>query len=194
MFYIVGLGNPGEDYANTRHNVGFSVLKHVIEKHALPEPVSSSQYAGDVSEGTLHGSEVRILFPNTYMNKSGSAVRKAVPKGEDASRLIVIYDDVDLPIGAFKLSFGRGSGGHNGVQSIIDALGTRDFIRVRVGIASKRFFGGVKRPKGEKLSRHVLSAFKRGEVKQLEHVHEEIDAAIACILKEGIQVAMNRFN
>jgi PTH1 family peptidyl-tRNA hydrolase len=194
MFYLVGLGNPGEEYSKTRHNIGRAVLLRVAKKHGLPQPVESAKYAGSISEGMLYNTEVTILLPDTYMNKSGSAVRKLVPDKEEAKRLVVIYDDVDLPVGEIKLSVGRGSGGHNGIESIIGALGTRDFMRIRVGIAGRGFFGRVKRPKGENLSKHVLGVFKRGEEKQLAEVDENVDGALKLIIEKGIDVAMNRFN
>jgi PTH1 family peptidyl-tRNA hydrolase len=194
MFYLVGLGNPGEEYSKTRHNIGRAVLLRVAKKHGLPQPVESAKYAGSISEGMLYKTEVTILLPDTYMNKSGSAVRKLVPDKEEAKRLVVIYDDVDLPVGEVKLSVGRGSGGHNGIESIIGALGTRDFMRIRVGIAGRGFFGRVKRPKGENLSKHVLGAFKRGEEKQLAEVDEKVDGALKLIIEKGIDAAMNRFN
>jgi PTH1 family peptidyl-tRNA hydrolase len=194
MFYLVGLGNPGEEYSKTRHNIGRAVLLRVAKKHGLPQPVESAKYAGSISEGMLYNTEVTILLPDTYMNKSGSAVRKLVPDKEEAKRLVVIYDDVDLPVGEIKLSVGRGSGGHNGIESIIGALGTRDFMRIRVGIAGRGFFGRVKRPKGENLSKHVLGVFKRGEEKQLAEVDENVDGTLKLIIEKGIDVAMNRFN
>ncbi len=141
MHYIVGLGNPGEKYKNTRHNIGWTVLDYFIENEGLPGLVDSAKYAGSMSTGVVNGQEVTILYPNTFMNKSGSAVRKLVPK-EEAEKLVVVYDDVDLPVGDIKVSVGRGAGGHNGVASIIESLGSKDFVRVRVGIAPVSFWTG----------------------------------------------------
>ena len=193
MFYIVGLGNPGEKYKNTRHNVGWMVLDYMVEKIGFPVPVSSSKYAGRISQGTLENEEVTLLYPDTFMNKSGSAVKKLVPKGEEA-QLVVVYDDVDLPVGEIKISQGKGSGGHNGISSIVSSLGTKDFVRVRVGIAGKSFFGHTKRPTGNRLPKHVLGDFKRREQKALEEVLPEVSSAVQCILSEGVQKAMNQWN
>ena len=104
MFYIVGLGNPRKEYEHTRHNVGWEALHYLISKHRLPSPSRSSKYAGSISEGVLYGEEATLLFPETFMNRSGSAVRRMVPKGADREKLIVIYDDVDVPFGEIKLS------------------------------------------------------------------------------------------
>lgn len=195
MFYIVGLGNPGEKYENTRHNVGWRVLDYLIETGGLPKSVASSKYVGKISEGVLEGEEVTLLYPDTFMNKSGSAVKKLVPKGEE-DRLVVIYDDVDLGNGEIKVSVGRGSGGHNGVQSIINAIGTKNFIRVRVGVASKSFWTRKpRRPEGgAAMTKHVLSDFKKREQGELNQALETASEAIKAIIREGVELAMNKCN
>ncbi len=193
MYYIVGLGNPGKNYENTRHNVGWMVLDYLVSSQGLPEAYSSAKYAGRISEGVLAGEEVTLLYPDTFMNKSGSAVKKLVPKGQEA-QLVVVYDDVDLPVGEIKISQGKGSGGHNGISSIVSSLGTKDFIRVRVGIAGKSLFGHTKRPKGDRLAKHVLSDFKRREERELKDVLPKASEAVIAIVAEGVQKAMNRCN
>ena len=194
MYYIVGLGNPGDDYRATRHNVGWLVLDQFCVAQQLPQAVASARYAGRVSEGVVKGGEITVLYPDTFMNHSGSAVRKLVPKGE-ADHLVVIYDDVDLPLGEHKVSFGRGSGGHNGIASIINSLGTADFIRVRVGIAPKSFWNGAtKRPAGAKLPKYVLAPFTKAELAKVRTVGETVNQIIATIVTEGYVAAMNRFN
>ena len=194
MFYIVGLGNPGEKYANTRHNVGWILLDALRTACGLPDPITSAKYAGRISEGVLAGAEMTLLYPDTFMNKSGSAVAKLVPKGE-SSQLIVVYDEVDLAVGEVKVSFGRGDGGHNGIKSIVQSLGTKDFVRIRVGISPKSFWTGqTKRPAGEKLPRHVLGAFGTSERKQLETVQETLPLIIETIIEKGVEQAMNQFN
>jgi len=192
MNYIVGLGNPGKEYENTRHNVGWMALDY-IQAFSLPSPVSSSKYAGRISEGTLAGEEVMLLYPDTFMNKSGSAVKKLVPKGQEGS-LVVVYDDVDIPVGEIKVSFGRGDGGHNGIKSIIASLDSKEFTRVRIGIAPKSFFGKTKRPKGDRLPKHVLGDFKKREMKDLEKGLEKAKVAIETIVKDGVEKAMNVCN
>lgn len=192
MYYIVGLGNPGKEYKNTRHNVGWMVMDYMVTQ-GLPSPVSSSKYAGRISQGMLCENEVTLLYPDTFMNKSGSAVKKLLPMGEEES-LIVVYDDVDIPVGEIKVSFGRGDGGHNGIKSIVSSLGTKEFVRVRVGIAPKSFFGKTKRPKGDRLPKHVLGDFKKREMKDVEQGLVKAKEAIEVILKKGIEKAMNVCN
>ena len=193
MYYIVGLGNPGEKYQNTRHNVGWMVLDAFVQEYKLPSPYASRRYAGTVTEGVLYGQEVTLLYPETFMNQSGAAVKKLVPKGAEGN-LIVVYDDVDIPLGEIKLSVGRGDGGHNGISSIIQALGTKEFVRVRVGIAPKSLFGKTKRPKGSRLPKHVLSNFKKSEYLALTRGIDRAVQSLACVLHEGVVSAMNRYN
>lgn len=194
MYYVVGLGNPGEKYTNTRHNVGFLIVDYLIEKCSSPKPMLSNQYVGYLSEGILDGHEVQFLKPETFMNQSGGAVKKLVPKGEEAN-LILIYDDVDLALGEIKISKGRGAGGHNGVQSVINSLGSKDFIRVRIGISPKSFWTGkTKRPPGEKMGKYVLAKFKKRELEQVCEVGERAYGALQCILTDGIEKAMNQYN
>ncbi len=188
MYYIVGLGNPGDKYKNSRHNIGWMVLDTMITS-GLPTPVISSKYTSRISEGFLFEQEVIVLYPNTFMNKSGSAVKKIVPKNEERN-LIVVYDDVDIPLGSIKVSYGRGDGGHNGIKSIISSLGTKEFARVRVGIAPKSFFGKTKRPKGERLPKHVLGNFKKREQDDVQRGIEKAKNAIEIIIREGVEKAM----
>ncbi|MFT5037229.1 MAG: PTH1 family peptidyl-tRNA hydrolase [Candidatus Azotimanducaceae bacterium] len=191
--YIVGLGNPGEEYKSTRHNVGFAALAYIVDVSHFPSFVPSSKYGGLISEGVLEGKDVTLLLPDTFMNMSGSAVKKLVGKGTEAN-LIVVYDDVDLPLGEIKISFGRGSGGHNGVKSIIESLGSKEFVRIRIGVASLGFFGGMKRPTGDRLSQHVLGKFSKSEWKKLEEVLQRTTDALQAIVCEGVEKAMNEFN
>ena len=194
MHYLVGLGNPGEKYKNTRHNVGWLMVESLLKEKGLPGLVESSKYAGRISEGMLAGEELTSLLPNTFMNKSGSAVAKLVPK-EEVDRLIVVHDDVDLPIGEMKMAVDRGAGGHNGIQSIIDSLGSKEFIRIRIGVAGKSFWTGkTKRPVGDRLSGHVLGTFGRREQKALAELIPTFMTAVETTLVDGVEKAMNQFN
>lgn len=195
MFYIVGLGNHGAKYQDTRHNVGWIVCDYVREKSSLPALASDNSMSGRVTEGKLAGTLVRMLYPDTYMNNSGSAVAKFVPRHE-IENLIVIHDDIDLPCGEIKLNKGRGDGGNNGIKSVIEKLGTKDFIRIRVGIAPRSFWTGeVKRPKGGRaLETFVLKSFTRSEAAKLEEVKECAYRALEEIIKNGLPSAMNKFN
>ena len=194
MYYIVGLGNPGKEYSGTRHNIGFSILEQFAESKNFSSWHESGSHCGKVATGVLSGKEATLLLPITFMNDSGVAVRKLVPKGEE-ERLIVVYDDVDLALGEMKVSFDRGAGGHNGMKSIIEHLGTTEFVRVRVGVAQKSFFtGSLKRPKGEALPKFVLAPFTVKEQKQLKDVLIKADEAIVTIVTEGREKAMNIHN
>jgi PTH1 family peptidyl-tRNA hydrolase len=195
MFYIVGLGNHGEKYQNTRHNVGWLVCDYIREQAKLPELVGDKAMSGRVTEGVIVGTPVRLLYPDTYMNNSGSAAVKFVPKAETGN-LIVIHDDIDLPLGEIKLGKGRGDGGNNGIKSLIEKLGTKDFIRIRIGIAPRSFWSGeVKRPKGGgPLERFVLKPFTRKEEVQLKEVKERAFGALQETLLHGLEIAMNKYN
>ncbi len=193
MELIVALGNPGKEYENTRHNVAWIVMNAIIKGACLPLPHTSSTFSGYVSVGNLHGKEVRILFPTTFMNNSGSAVKKAIDC-EPTAKLIVIQDEVDLPFGTIRIAEGRGAGGHNGVKSIIDSIGTQDFIRIRIGVAQRNLFGIVRRPTGDKLSKFVLGAFTKKEQEALPEIEKKVVRAIELIFTRDVKVAMNEVN
>jgi PTH1 family peptidyl-tRNA hydrolase len=194
MYYIVGLGNPGETYEATRHNVGWMVLDNFIATSGLPTPVISSKYVGRLSEGVVNGCEVRCVYPETYMNKSGSAVAKLVPR-EATHQLVVLYDDVDLPLGEVKVSFGRGDGGHNGIKSIVNSIGTKDFVRVRIGICPTSFWTRApKRPQGAKLPKYVLGKFTTRERQVVQEVSQRVHEILLTILTDGYPAAMNQWN
>ncbi len=195
MYYIVGLGNPGAEHAQTRHNTGRIVLGTFLKKHRLPALVCSAKYVALTSSGTVDGEDVLLLLPETYMNKSGSSVAKIVTSKKKATMLIVVYDDIDLPLGSIKISYGRGSGGHRGIESIARTLKTKDFIRVRVGITPTTPTGKLKKPRGEKnVIDFLLSDFKKAEQEVLGKVSQEVSEVISTIVTEGLEKAMNRYN
>lgn len=195
MFYIVGLGNPGEKYTETRHNVGWQALDYCATQFGWASLIADKHVSGRVTEGRVVGVSVQVLYPDTFMNNSGSAVVKFVPK-EATGQLIVVHDDIDLPLGEVKLAKGRGAGGNNGVSSIVQKLGTKDFIRIRVGIAPTSFWTGkIKRPRGGgPLERFVLQQFTKTEQKQLPEVFETVKTALELIVSEGVEAAMNSCN
>lgn len=195
MYYLVGLGNPGEEYLKTRHNVGFLALDQVVDEFGFSKPVVRSWCNGRVTEGLIGNEEVTLLYPETYMNNSGVSVKKLV-KQDDIKNLVVLYDDTALPIGSIKVSFGRGDGGHNGIKSIVGALGTKDFIRVRIGIAPKAFLSGkTKIIAGTDLPKFVLQKFSKGEEKILSsEVLPNVSKVLATIVEVGYVKAMNEYN
>lgn len=194
MYYILALGNPGAQYATTRHNVGWLVTDVFLESASFPSLIASKKYAGRISEGRVAHEGVLVLYPETFMNKSGSAAAKVVAKGA-TDRVVVVYDDVDLALGEVKVSFGRGDGGHNGIKSIVESLGSKDFVRVRVGISPTSLFTGkTKRPVGDKLQRYVMGHFTKRELVKVEAVGKQVSEILHVIVAEGHVVAMNRFN
>ena len=197
MFYIVGLGNPGEKYEKTRHNVGRMALESLAQDLGCAG-WSKSKHAQALYVWTeMVGQPTEFVLPETFMNKSGDTVQYIVKKHEAvAEDFIVVHDDIDLPIGEIKISKNRGAGGNNGVASIVKALGTKDFVRVRVGIAPTSFWTGkMKRPVGGgPLERFVLKPFTPSEQKKLPEVFAEVKKALEVILADGVEVAMNKCN
>jgi PTH1 family peptidyl-tRNA hydrolase len=183
VYYIVGLGNPGQKYTTTRHNVGWIVLDHICELIAAPITRLDPAFSGLLTDGVIGGVPVTVLYPNTFMNNSGTAV----------------YDDIDLPLGEIRVSFGRGSGGHNGLTSIIEKLGSKDFVRVRIGIGKVGFWpwekNTTKRPVGGgALERYVLGNFTKKELDTIDKASVQILEVVATIVSKGHVAAMNLYN
>jgi PTH1 family peptidyl-tRNA hydrolase len=188
MKLIVGLGNPGPGYAGNRHNVGFRCIDYLSRKHGIP---INKRRLRLKSLNTIHGSgeiagtPVVLAKPRTYMNLSGTAVAQLVHRFDvSPGDIIVIYDDMDLPTGKIRIRPTGGAGGHNGVASIIASLGNADFTRIRIGIG---------RPDSDEVS-YVLSDFDEGERKAIDEALSRAADAIRCILAEGLEAAMNRYN
>lgn len=182
---VVGLGNPGSEYANNRHNLGFRVVDALADKHGL----SFKRHKGKVrvAQGEVCGHGLLLAKPQTFMNLSGGAVSKLSRFFEVSPEdILVVYDDLDLPLGRLRLRPEGGSGGHRGMRSIIDQLGTRSFARLRVGID---------RPAGRMdPADYVLEAFTADEEVIVAEAVRQAVATIECCLKEGLVVAMDRFN
>lgn len=195
MRYIVPLGNPGDRYVETRHNVGWLAIDHVRRTRGWPDLIAEKKLSGRTTEGQLGSESVVVLYPDTFMNNSGAAVAKLVPK-QAVEDLIVLHDDIDLPFGQIKISQGRGGGGNNGVASIIQKVGAKNFVRIRIGIAPTSFWTGkTKRPRGGgPLERFVLQPFTSREVKQLPELFAVVDKALEVIIKDGVDAAMNQYN
>jgi len=182
---IVGLGNPGPRYANNRHNVGFQCLDRLAQAHGLA--FQRRENKALLARGQIAGVEVILAKPQTYVNLSGQAVERLARSYQvPLEDILVIYDDMDLPLGRIRLRPGGGAGGHKGVRSIIEHLGSRDFPRLRVGIG---------RPPGRMDPvDYVLGDFTPEERPVIEEVYERAIAAVECWLREGIVAAMNRYN
>lgn len=184
MKLLVGLGNPGDRYAATRHNIGFEVAGETARRHRIS--LKKKGYQGVYGVGRVAGVETTILLPQTFMNRSGSSVQSAFRSlGISPGDLTVIYDDLDLPFGRLRIRNGGGHGGHNGLKDLIAVLGTRDFVRLRIGIG---------RPEHDDVTGHVLSRFSSDEQKSLPRLLETASDAAAEILAEGAVQAMNRYN
>lgn len=174
MYIVVGLGNPGEQYARTRHNTGRLCAEFIEEKTNV---------------------KAKFITPDTFMNKSGVYVAKFIKSKKAAENLVVIYDDLDLPLGTMKISYNRSSGGHRGVESIIRALKTEAFIRIRIGIAPTTPSGKLKKPKGDvAVEKHILGEFKPAELIILKKVFKKAGEALASISDGGLTRAMTEFN
>lgn len=161
MYTIVGLGNVGSEYEETRHNTGALALK-LLEKREL---------------------KAKLVYPSTFMNKTGSAVGKLIKNKKQAEKLVVIYDDLDLPLGEMKISWNRGSGGHKGLESIIKAIKTREFIRIRIGIGKKA-----------DVDKFILGKFTPREKEILKKVFKKTADAVETIITHGLPKAQTLFN
>jgi PTH1 family peptidyl-tRNA hydrolase len=175
IYTLVPLGNPGETYAHTRHNAARVVLDLVTPQVEALE-------------------NVEVFVPETFMNESGRAIADFL-RYHEGRELIIMYDDKDLPLGKIRISHDRGDGGHNGVKSVIEHLGTREFTRIRIGIAPENVDGtNVKAPHGHIVQDYVLGRFREEEEARLREVATQVVGAIQAIAEIGYQKAMERFN
>ncbi len=186
MKLIVGLGNPGIEYQFTPHNIGFLAVDRIAERHKVR--IANRRCRAVTGKTTIAGQEVLLAKPETYMNLSGMSVRELVaeygiqPEGD----LIVIYDELDLPLGAMRIRERGSSAGHNGMESIIGALGTQEFVRMRLGIAPDH-------PVRDG-ARYVLSQLKKSQLAVVDDVLDRAAHAVEVILGEGVAKAMSLFN
>ncbi|MBI5004829.1 MAG: aminoacyl-tRNA hydrolase [Candidatus Lloydbacteria bacterium] len=195
MFIIVGLGNPGKEYENTRHNTGRAFVEYFIKTHHFSEPKADKKLKALVATGEIKKEKIIFVLPETFMNKSGASVKPLITSIKKAGTLIVAHDDLDLPLGTLKIAFGRGSGGHRGIESIIRAIKTKDFIRLRIGIAPTTPSGKIKKPKGEKaIVDFIIGSFKPKELEVLKTTILRACQAIGTLITEGRAAAMNHFN
>jgi PTH1 family peptidyl-tRNA hydrolase len=183
---IVGLGNPGIEYQFTPHNLGFMVIDAIANDLGIE--VRNRQCRALTARSAIAGESVVLAKPETYMNLSGLSVRELVAEHQvDVSRdLIVIYDELDLPLGAIRIRQRGSSAGHNGMESILGALGTDEFLRIRLGIAPDRKLGDS--------VKYVLTPFRKAQEDVVGEVLERATQAVEIILKDGPAAAMNRFN
>jgi PTH1 family peptidyl-tRNA hydrolase len=182
---IAGLGNPGMDYARTRHNIGFSVVDAIAS--SLNLSIDRSRFSSKYVKTKIKKNDVFLLKPMTYMNRSGNAISQFVSYYKIAvPDIIVVHDDMDLETGRIKIARNRGHGGHNGVRSIIDLLGSRDFVRIRIGVGHPGNAGNV--------TKHVLGNFSSKEAAIMDECIEMAADACIMIIEKGPSSAMNFYN
>jgi len=185
MKLIVGLGNPGKEYSGSRHNLGFRCINHLAKAHGIG--IDKRQCQAQLGAGRIAGVQVVLAKPKTYMNLSGKSVDMMMDrfkaKRED---IVVIHDDLDLPLGRIRLYANGGPGGHKGVESIIAALGSRGFIRIRVGVGRP--------PPGMDPVDYVLLDFSPTDRLLIEEAIAKVGEAVPFMLKEGLAAAMNKYN
>lgn len=186
MFIIAGLGNPTYQYARTRHNIGFETIDELADKFHISMGIN--KHKAVCGKGSIGGESVLLLKPQTFMNCSGESIRAAMDfyKLDPGKQLLVIYDDISLPVGQLRLRAKGSAGGHNGIKSIILHLGAEEFMRIRIGVGDK--------PAGQDLADYVLSRFDELDRKLADDGIACAAEAAECVITKGIQEAMNEYN
>lgn len=186
MFAIIGLGNPGKEYENTRHNAGFNSVDAIAKKYGID--ISKNEFKSKVGQGFIDGQKVILVKPQTYMNNSGEAVREVVDfyKLDSTTEIMIIYDDISLDVGMIRVRDKGSAGGHNGIKSIIAHLGSEVFLRIRVGVGDKGENGD--------LVKHVLGTFKGDDETTIKESYEKAVDAATLILNDNLEKAMNIYN
>jgi peptidyl-tRNA hydrolase, PTH1 family len=186
---IVGLGNPGAKYDHTRHNIGFDLIDRLAKRWQI-SITEQRRFQGEVGEGLVAGKRIRLLKPSTFMNKSGQSVRAVLDWYKlEPQQVLVLYDDMDLPVGRLRIRFSGSAGGHNGMKSLIAHLGTQNFSRLRVGISKSSEAGAAK----DTIS-HVLGKFAPEELRILPEVLNMAADAVEMALKQGTEKSMSLYN
>ena len=186
MFIIAGLGNPGKQYENTRHNTGFSVIDVIAEASDIA--VLEKKHKAVIGKGYIDGQKVILAKPQTFMNLSGESIRELIDyyKVDETSELIVIYDDISMDVGQLRIRKKGSAGGHNGIKNIIAHLGHDEFLRIKVGVGEK--------PKGYDLADYVLGHFTRDEQKIMRESAGQAVKAVELLVQGNVDKAMNDYN
>ena len=185
MYLIAGLGNPTREYAGTRHNIGYDTITRLCDDYGIA--LDSKKHKGLCGKGIIEGEKVVLIQPLTYMNLSGDCIKEAADFYKiDPKHIIVIYDDISLPVGKLRVRAKGSAGGHNGMKNIIARLGTEEFPRIRIGVGEK--------PAGWDLADYVLGRFQSEELPAIREAVGNAAKACGLILKDGIETAMNRSN
>lgn len=194
MWYVIGLGNPGEEYENTRHNVGRDVVMHLAKKFNLAFK-EDGKAKTHFAKGSVGKKPAMLLLPDVFMNNSGKVAKSFIKSKKDAKNLIVIHDDIDMGLGKMKITFNRGSGGHKGTESILSAIKTNEFFQLKIGVLPLTPGGKVKKPKGEKaVISFILGEWKSGEEKEIKKEIKRAGEAIESLMNDGFQKAATDFN
>lgn len=194
-FVIVGLGNPGKEYDRTRHNAGRLAVELLAKEEGFPPFMYRKAGNALVSEGAIGGEKVTLLLPETMMNLSGKSVMHFVKSAKAAKSLVVLQDELDLPLGHLKMVFGRNSGGHKGVESIMRSVKTKDFARIRIGISGEGKRNQAKKPEaGAKVVKHVIGRFKPAEEAVLKKALKKAAEAARLFVTDGLEKATMEAN
>lgn len=210
MYIIVGLGNPGEEYKDTRHNVGRMIVESfaknaekIAEKRDTKKAAKQTgfedfsfnkKYNAQVSVGEINGEKTMLILPETFMNKSGKALETLITSVKKAEKLVVVHDDLDLTIGRMKILFNRGSGGHKGLESIVRTIKTEAFTRLKVGICPTTPTGKPKKPTGDKLLDFIVGPFKPAEMDEIKKMVKQASESLYVLVNDGREKAMSEFN
>ena len=192
---IVGLGNPGKEYEKTRHNAGRNAVELVAKNEDFDEFVFNKKVNASVSKGSVGKESATLVLPETFVNLSGKAVAQFIKSPKAAKNLLVIHDDLDLPLGTIKMVFGRGSGGHKGVESVMRAIKTEKFARIRIGISAIGKKNQAKKVSGEeKVIKLVIGKWKPAEEAVVKKVLKKVAESVRLFASEGIESAMQFAN
>jgi PTH1 family peptidyl-tRNA hydrolase len=183
MWIVAGLGNPGKRYSRTRHNIGFMVVEEIASRHRINLKDKEGYRIG---KGIIEGHDILLIEPLLYMNMSGLVIKNILRKFNiSPQNLLLIHDDLDMEIGRLRIKKTGSSGGHKGVESIIQSIDSRDFVRLKIGIS---------REEGISSEDYVLSRFKRNEIPTVKDIIQKTADAVSSIVSEGVEKAMNKFN
>lgn len=195
MMLIVGLGNPGEEYVGTRHNTGRIILGFISKANDFGEWREDMKLKSNRIKGEIDGEKFDFITPNTFMNNSGVAVAQIIDDKKKLKNLVVIYDDIDLPLGSLKISFNRSSGGHNGLESVIKKVKSPEFVRIRIGVSPHTPTGKTKKPKGEEaVLKFLLGKFKDDELKEIKKISKKVAEILVSLSSDGKEKAMSIYN
>jgi PTH1 family peptidyl-tRNA hydrolase len=193
-YIILGLGNPEKEYENTRHNVGMIIIDSFAKKNDASEWKKDNNRNALVAKVDISGEKVVLVKPQTFMNKSGISVKDLVGNKKKLEQLVVIHDDLDLPLGSMKIVFNRGSGGHKGVESIVRSVKSEAFVRIRVGICPTTPSGKLKKPDHAKMLDFIVGEFKKPEADEIKKVGKRVCEALEVIITESREKAMTDYN